>query len=192
MKCLAFVTGILALAAPLAMAQTSTWSIDPAHSEVDFTVRHMSVSNVHGRFGIKEGKILFNDADATKSTVTVTIDTTTVDTGVSGRDNDLKSDHFFDVANYPTATFVSTNVAKSGNDLTVIGNLTLHGITKPVVLTVEGPSAPVPGMMDKKPHSGYSASTTIKRTDFGIAPKFPAAAVGDDIKLEIELEVVKQ
>lgn len=190
MKRLAFVTGILALAAPLAVAQTSTWTIDPAHSEVDFTVRHMSVSNVHGRFGIKEGKILFNDADATKSSVTVTIDVASVDTGVGGRDNDLKSDHFFDVANNPTATFVSTNVAKSGNDLTIIGNLTLHGVTKPVVLNVEGPSAPVPGM-DHKPHSGYSASTTIKRTDFGVG-KMPAAVVGEDIKLEIELEVVKQ
>lgn len=191
MKRLALLTGTLALAAPLALAQTSTWTIDPNHSEIDFTVRHMTVSNVHGRFGIKEGKILFNDADATKSTVSVTIDTTTVDTGVAGRDNDLKSDHFFDVATYPTATFTSTLVAKNGNNLTVTGNLTLHGVTKPVTLEVEGPSAPVPGM-DKKPHSGYSASTTIKRTDFGIAPKFPAAMVGDDIKLEIELEVAKQ
>lgn len=192
MKRLAVFAGTLALAAPLAMAQTSTWTIDPAHSEIDFTVRHMSVSNVHGRFGIKEGKILFNDSDATKSTVSVTIDTTTVDTGVSGRDNDLKSANFFDVTAYPIATFTSTSVAKSGNGLTVYGNLTLHGVTKPVVLTVEGPSAPVPGMMDKKPHSGYSATTTLKRTDFNIATKFPAAAVGDDIKLEIELEVVKQ
>jgi len=192
MKRLAFVAAILALAGPCAMAQTSTWTIDPAHSEIDFTVRHMSVSNVHGRIGIKEGKIVFNDADATKSTVTATIDVSSVDTGVSGRDNDLKSANFFDTSTYPTATFVSTNVAKSGDDLSVIGNLTLHGVTKPVVLTVEGPSAPVPGMMDHKPHSGYSAKTTLKRTDFGIATKFPAAAVGDEIKLEIELEVVKQ
>lgn len=190
MKRLALVTGMLVLASPFALAQTSTWTMDPNHSEIDFTVRHMGVSNIHGRFAIKEGKILFNDADATKSTVTVTIDTTSVDTGVSGRDNDLKSDHFFDVATYPTATFVSTNVAKSGNGLSVIGNLTLHGVTKPVVLTVEGPSAPIPGM-DKKPHSGYSATTTLKRTDFGVG-KIPAAVVGDDIKLQIELEVVKQ
>jgi polyisoprenoid-binding protein YceI len=191
MKRSAVLTASLALAAPLAFAQTSTWTIDPAHSEVDFTVRHMSVSNVHGRIGIKEGKILFNDADATKSTVEVTIDLNTVDTGVTGRDGDLKSDHFFDVATYPTATFVSTNVSKSGNNLSVIGNLTLHGVTKPVVLTVEGPSAPVPGGMDKKPHSGYSASTTIKRTDFGVG-KAPAAMIGEDIKLDIDLEVVKQ
>jgi polyisoprenoid-binding protein YceI len=191
MKRFALFSGIVALAAPLAFAQTSTWTIDKAHSEVDFTVRHMSVSNVHGRFGIAEGKILFNDNDATKSSVTVTIDTTTVDTGVSGRDNDLKSDHFFDVATYPTATFASTSVVKNGDHLTVNGNLTLHGVTKPVSLDVEGPSAPVPGM-DHKPHSGYSATTTLKRTDFGIAPKYPAAMIGDEIKLEIELEVVKQ
>lgn len=190
MKRLAFVTGILALAVPLATAQTSIWKIDPNHSEIDFTVRHMSVSNVHGRIGIKEGQINFNDTDATKSTVTVTIDAASVDTGVSGRDNDLKSDHFFDVANYPTATFVSTNVSKSGNNLSVIGNLTLHGVTKPVVLTVEGPSAPTPGM-DKKPHSGYTATATIKRTDFGVG-NAPAAMIGDEIKLEIDLEVVKQ
>jgi polyisoprenoid-binding protein YceI len=191
MKRLAYVTGILALAAPLAMAQVSTWTIDKNHSEVDFTVRHLGISNVHGRFGIAEGKILFNEADATKSSVTVTIDTTSVDTGVVNRDNDLKSDHFFDVATYPTATFVSTNVAKNGNDLTVIGNLTLHGVTKPIVLAVEGPSAPVPGM-DHKPHSGYSATTTIKRNDFGIGAKMPVAMLGDDIKLEIELDVAKQ
>jgi len=191
MKRLAFVTGILALAAPLAMAQTSTWVLDKNHSEVDFTVRHLGISNVHGRFGIAEGKILFNEADATKSSVTVTIDTTTVDTGVAQRDSDLKSDHFFDVATYPTATFTSTGVAKNGDNLTVTGNLTLHGVTKPVTLDVEGPTAPVPGM-DHKPHSGYSATATLKRTDFGIAPKYPAAMIGDDIKLVIELDAAKQ
>jgi len=195
MKRLVFVTGILALAAPLAVAQAdqqvSTWAIDPAHSEVDFTIRHMSISNVHGRFGIKEGKILFNDNDATKSTVNVTIDVTTVDTGVSGRDNDLKGSSFFDVSAYPTATFVSTLVTKNGSNLSVTGNLTLHGVTKPVTLEVEGPTAPVPGM-DHKPHSGYTASTTIKRTDFGIGAKFPAAMLGEEIKLNIDLEVAKQ
>jgi polyisoprenoid-binding protein YceI len=192
MKRLALVTAILALAAPLAMAQTSTWKIDPAHSEVDFTVRHMSISNVHGRFAIRDGQILLNDADITKSTVQVTIDATSVDTGVSGRDNDLKGSNFFDATNFPSATFASTSVVKTANGLTVTGNLTLHGVTKSVVLDVEGPSGPTPGMMDHKPHSGYSATTTLKRTDFGIGTKYPAAAVGDDIKLSIDLEVVKQ
>lgn len=191
MKHLALATGILALAAPLALAQTSTWAIDGAHSEVDFAVRHMSVSNVHGRIGGLKGNITLNEADIAKSSVSVTIDTTTVDTGVSMRDNDLKSANFLDVATYPTATFASTSVAKVGSGLTITGNLTLHGVTKPVTLDVEGPSGPNPGM-DHKPHSGYTATTTIKRTDFGIAAKFPSAAVSDDIKLTIELEVVKQ
>src|ERR1035437_3921866 len=105
MKRLAIVTGILALAAPLAVAQTSAWATDPAHSEVDFTVRHGGVSNVHGRFGGVKGTLIYNEGDVTKSTVTVTIDTTTVDTGESARDTHLKTDAFFDVTKFPTATF---------------------------------------------------------------------------------------
>lgn len=191
MKRLAMVTGILALAAPLALAQTSTWVPDKAHSEVDFSILHMSLSKVHGRFGNIGGQIVLNDADISKSTVNVTIDMSTVDTGVGPRDTDLKSDHFFDVAKFPTATFVSTSVAKSGSGLTVTGNLTLHGVTKPVTLNVEGPTGPIPGM-DHKPHSGYSATTTISRIAFGIASSYPASVVGDDVKLTIDLDVVKQ
>lgn len=191
MKRWTLVTGILALAAPLALAETSTWVPDKAHSEVDFSIQHMSLSNVHGRFGNIGGQIVLNDADVSKSTVNVTIDTTTVDTGVAPRDADLKSDHFFDVAHFPTATFVSTSVAKSGSGLTVMGNLTVHGVTKPVTLTVEGPTGPLPGM-DHKPHAGFSATTTISRAAFGIASMYPASVVGDDVKLTIELDVVKQ
>jgi polyisoprenoid-binding protein YceI len=191
MKCLVFVTGILALAAPLALAQTSTWTSDPAHSEVDFSITHMSISNVHGRFGKVAATILYNEADVTKSSVTATIGADTVDTGVDQRNTHLKSPDFFDIANFPTATFTSTSVAKNGNKLTIAGSLTLHGVTKPVVLEAEGPTGPVPGM-DHKPHAGFSATTTIKRTDFGIGAKFPAAMVGDEVKLDIELEVVKQ
>jgi len=192
MKSLAVATGILALAAPLALAQTSTWTSDPAHSEVDFSIRHMSVSNVHGRFGKVAATIVLNETDVTKSTVTATIDVSTVDTGEEPRNNHLKSPDFFDAANLATATFTSTGVAKNGNNLKVSGNLTLHGVTKPVVLDVEGPSAAVPGMMDHKPHSGFTATTTISRTAFNIGAKFPAAIVGDEVKLTIELEVVKQ
>jgi polyisoprenoid-binding protein YceI len=191
MKRLAFVTGILAIASPLAFAQTSTWAIDPAHSGIEFVCRHMTVSNVHGRFGNIQGNIIMNDTDATKSTVQVTIDTTTLDTGLSPRDTDVKSANFFDVAKFPTATFASTTVVKNGTHLTVTGNLTLHGVTRPVQLDVDGPSAPVPGM-DHKPHSGFSATTTINRKDFGVGPNAPAAMVSDEIKLTIELEVVKQ
>ena len=192
MKRLALVTGILALAAPMAMAQYSTWASDPAHSEVDFSIRHGGVSNVHGRFGSVAATLVYNEADVTKSTVTATIDVSTVDTGVALRDADLKADSFLDVAKFPTATFTSTNVAKNGSKLTVSGNFTLHGITKPVVLDVEGPSSPAESMMDHKTHSGFSATTTISRTAYGIGATFPSALVGDDVKLTIELEIVKQ
>lgn len=191
MKRLALLSGILALAAPLALAQTSTWVPDKAHSEVDFAILHMSLSNVRGHFGNIGGKIVYDEADIAKSTVDVTIDVSSVDTGVSMRDADLKSANFFDVAQFPTATFVSTSVAKTAGGLTVSGNLTLHGVTKPVVLHVDGPTGPVAGM-DHKPHMGFSATTTISRTAFGIAAKYPANIVGDDVKLTIDLDAAKQ
>jgi len=191
MKKLLFLAGLLSIAAPLAVAQTSTWVPDKMHSEVAFTVQHMGISNVHGKFGNITGTVVANDADITKSTINVTIDMTTVDTGVSMRDNDLKSDHFFDVTQFPTATFVSTSIAKSGTGLTVSGNLTLHGVTKPVTLTVEGPAGPAQGM-DKKPHEGFTATTTISRTAFGIAASMPSGMVSDQIKLTIDLDLAKQ
>jgi polyisoprenoid-binding protein YceI len=191
MKRLALVSGILALAAPLAMAQTSTWKSDPNHSEVDFSIKHLSISNVHGRFGHVTATIVYNEADVTKSTVTAAIDVTGIDTGEDARNTHLKSPDFFDVATQPTATFTSTSVSKSGSQLLVAGTLTLHGVTKPVTLTVDGPTPPVPGM-DHKPHTGFEATTTIKRTDFGIGGKFPEAMLSDDVKLTIELEAVKQ
>ena len=192
MKRLAVTLGMLAIALPMmATAQTSTWVPDKAHSEVDFSILHMSLSKVHGRFGNITGQIVWNEADVTKSTVNVTIDVNTVDTGVAPRDTDLKSAGLFDVAQFPSATFVSTSVAKTGSGLTVNGNLTLHGVTKPVVLQVEGPMGPVPGM-DHKPHAGFSATTTISRTAFGLGTKYPAAVLGDDVQLSIELDVAKQ
>jgi polyisoprenoid-binding protein YceI len=191
MKRLAFATAILALAAPLALAQTSTWATDPAHSGVDFSIRHMGLSNVHGGFSKVTGTIQLNEADIARSTVQVTIDVGTVDTGNSGRDTDLKSDHFFDVAKFPTATFTSTSVARNGSNLSVIGNLTLKGVTKPVVLQVEGPDGPITGM-DHKLHAGYSATTTISRLAYGVGSSYPSSMLGDDIKLTIEIEAVKQ
>jgi polyisoprenoid-binding protein YceI len=191
MNRLALVSGVLALAAPLALAQTSTWVSDPNHSEVDFSITHMSISRVHGRFGNVNATIQYNEADITKSSVQVTIDVSTIDTGVQGRDADLKSAGFFDVATFPTATFTSTSVTRNGSNLTVAGNLTLHGVTKPVVLDVEGPTAPVTDRRNKV-HCGFSATATTHRTDFGIAPKMPAAMLGDEVKLTIEIDAVKQ
>jgi len=191
MKYFAVAAGILALAGSLATAQSSTWVSDPMHSEVDFTITHMAISNVHGRFGKVAATLVYDAADVTKSTVTATIGVGTVDTGEDARNNHLKTPDFFDIATFPTATFTSTSVAKSGTGLVVNGNLTLHGVSQPVVLTVQGPTGPVQGM-DKKQHAGFSATTTISRTAFGIGAKFPAAMVGDEVKLTIDLDVAKQ
>lgn len=188
---ISYFPAVLFLIASVAPAQTTNLVPDKAHSGVNFSILHMSLSNVRGHFGNIGGSIALNDSDVAKSTVNVTIDVSTVDTGVPPRDNDLKSANFFDVAQFPTATFVSTNVAKSNGGLTVNGNLTLHGVTKPVTLQVEGPNGPVNGM-DHKPHYGFSATTTISRTAFGIGSKYPAAVVGDDVKLTIDLDAAKQ
>lgn len=192
MKRFATLAGILALAAPLALAQTSTWKSDPAHSEVDFSISHLTISKVHGRFGHVTATLTLDEGDVTKSSVSTTIDVTGVDTGEEARNNHLKSDSFFDVAKFPAATFVSTSVTKNpDSSLTIAGNLTLHGVTKPVVLTATGPIGPVAGM-DHKQHAGFSASGTISRSSFGIGNSFPSGAIGDDVKLNIELDVVKQ
>lgn len=191
MRRFAIAASILAMASSMAMAQASTWVSDPAHSEVDFTISHLAISNVHGKFGKVAATLVYDQADVTRSTVKATIDIAAVDTGEDGRNAHLKTPDFFDLANFPTATFTSTSVAKSGNGLKVTGNLTLHGVTQPVILNVEGPTGPVQGM-DHKQHAGFSATTTISRTAFGIGSKFPAAMVGDEVKLSIDLDVAKQ
>lgn len=193
MKLARFVPALLVFTTAVALAQTapSTWKTDPAHSEVDFTIKHMALSNVRGRFGTVDATLMWDDQDPTKSTVNATIDVTGVDTGVPNRDNDLKGARFFDVANNPKATFVSTSVTKGGSGLLVNGNLTIKGVTKPVTLDVEGPTGPVTGM-NKKLHTGFSATTTVNREDFGIGAGMPAAMLGDDVKLTIDLDFVKQ
>jgi polyisoprenoid-binding protein YceI len=191
MKRFAAFAGILALTAPLALAQTSTWKSDPAHSEVDFSVSHLTISRVHGRFGHVTATLTLDEGDIAKSSVTATIEVSGVDTGEEARNNHLKSDSFFDVAKFPTATFTSTSVTKTADGLSIAGNLTLHGVTKPVLLTATGPTGPVPGM-DHKQHAGFSASTTVSRSAFGIGNSFPSSAIGDEVKLNIELDVEKQ
>jgi polyisoprenoid-binding protein YceI len=191
MKPSAVFAAILAFAAPLALAQTSTWKSDPNHSEVDFAITHMSISKVHGRFGNVAATIHYDAGDVTKSSVQVTIDVATVDTGVQGRDSDLKGAKYFDVGNFPMATFASTSVMRDGNHLKVAGNLTLHGVTKPVVLDVEGPTAPMTDRQSKV-HTGFSATAIISRAAFGIAPGMPAAMLGDDVALTIEVDAIKQ
>lgn len=192
---LLFASAIVFSSMPPAHAQTSTWKIDPNHSAANFSIRHLGISNVHGRFGVVDGEITLDPTDLTKSSVKATIDTTSVDTGVPPRDNDLKSDHFFDVAKYPTMTFVSKSVAKNGDGYTVTGDLTMHGVTKEVELAMSTPAGEV--AMGKQTRRGFDATTTIHRKDFGLTfgeglTKAGDLMIGDEVKVVLEVEATKQ
>ena len=179
-----------------AHAQTATYKIDQAHSEADFSIRHMAISNVHGRFGSIEGAITYDPADVTKSTVDAKIDVSTVDTGVEKRDAHLKSADFFEVSKYPSMTFKSKSVKKDGDGFDVTGDLTMHGVTKEVVLKVDAPSKEQTGMDGKSKARGFEATTTLNRKDFGLnwngTLKSGDAALGDDIKVDISIEAGRQ
>jgi polyisoprenoid-binding protein YceI len=173
-----------------AQAQTSTWTIDPAHSSIQFTIRHLGVSNVHGTIGGVKGTVVYDEKNIANSNVTATMDTATVNTGNEGRDKHLKSPDFFDVDKNPTITFKSTAVTKTGGKLQLVGDLTLNGVTKSVTLDLDGPATPM--TQRGKTVSGFSATGSIKRADFGFGAKFSSPMVGDDVKLVIDVEIDKQ
>jgi polyisoprenoid-binding protein YceI len=188
-----------ALAAALSLpaaAATSTWQIDPNHSAAQFAVRHLAISTVRGAFSKVSGTVQLDDKDISKSTVDVTIDAASVDTRVPDRDKDLRSDHFFDVEKYPTLSFKSTKVEQvEAGKLKVTGDLTIHGVTKQVVLEVEGPTAPVKDPWGNQ-RAAANASTKINRQDFGV--KWNAKmdnggwVVGDDVAITIDVELVQK
>jgi polyisoprenoid-binding protein YceI len=187
------IAAIVALSLP-AIASASSWKIDADHSNVGFKVRHLMVSNVKGSFEKVVGVLDLNDKDITKSKVDVTIDTASVNTNAAKRDEHLRSADFFDVAKYPTMTFVSNKVTKAGKNLKVAGNLTLHGVTRPVVLVVE------PLTKESKDpwgnlRRGTTATTTINRKDFGLvwnaALETGGVAVGEEVAITLEIELIK-
>lgn len=189
------ISTIIALALPT-FAFATTWTIDPDHTNIGFKVKHLMVSNVKGSFDKHTGIVEIDDQDITKSKVEVSIDTNSINTNVQKRDEHLRSADFFDVAKYPKMTFVSKKVAKAGKDkLKVTGDLTLHGITKQVILDVEGPSKE-----SKDPwgviRKGASASTKINRKDFGLvwnaALETGGVVVGDEITITLEVEMIKK
>ena len=181
-----------AIALPLAsLAQTSNWKIDPVHSGVNVEILHLGVANVRGSFSHPTGVIQLDEKDITKSTVEATIDTTTVNTNEPKRDEDLKSASFFDVQKFPTMTFKSTSLIKTGGKLQLIGNLTLNGVTKPVTLQVDGPAAPQKGMQGGIV-SGFSASGVLHRSDFNFGSKYAPPMLGNDVKFTIDIEMDKQ
>jgi polyisoprenoid-binding protein YceI len=174
----------------------NTWQIDPNHSSAQFAVRHLAISTVRGAFTKVTGTVQLDDKDISKSLVDVTIDAASVDTRVPDRDKDLRSDHFFDVEKYPTLTFKSTKVEQSApGKLKVTGDLTIHGVTKPVVLDVDGPTAPVKDPWGNQ-RVAVSATTKINRQDFGV--KWNATmdggglVVGDDVAITIDAELVQK
>lgn len=193
-RIIATISAVVFLALPV-FASASTWNIDPDHSNIGFKVRHLMVSNVKGSFEKHSGTIELDDRDITKSKVEVSIDTRSINTSVKKRDEHLRSPDFFDVDKYPVMTFVSKKVAKVGKDrLKVTGNLTLHGVTREVVLDVEGPSKE-----SKDPwgniRSGATASTKINRKDFGLtwnaALESGGVVVGDEVIINLEIEMIK-
>jgi polyisoprenoid-binding protein YceI len=176
-------------------AQTTQWKVDPAHSEADFAIKHMAISTVHGSFHGISGVIAFDPADVAKSSVEATIPIATVDTGVAPRDTDLKSPRFFDATQFPTMTFKSTSVRKAGDHYDVAGNLTMHGVTKQVVLNLQDLGKAQPGMDGKSVHRGFTATTTINRQDFGLAfngmLKSGDAVLSDEVRIEIDIDAAQ-
>jgi polyisoprenoid-binding protein YceI len=172
----------------LAAAQTGSWQIDPNHSAAQFSVRHLGVSTVRGAFTKVSGTAKY-DADPAKVSLDATIDANSVDTRVEMRDNDLRSPHFLDVQKYPTITFHSkrANAAGTGK-LQITGDLTIHGVTKEVVLDVDGPSAPIKDPWGNQ-RIGASATTKINRQDFGVSGA--SGAVGDEITITIDTELIQ-
>jgi polyisoprenoid-binding protein YceI len=196
---LARAVSVTALAAALSLpaaAATSTWQIDPNHSAAQFAVRHLAISTVRGAFTKVSGTVQLDDKDISKSSVDVTIDAASVDTRVPNRDKDLRSDHFFDVEKYPTLTFKSTKVEQlEPGKLKVTGDLTLHGVTKPVVLEVEGPTAAVKDPWGNQ-RAAVNATTKINRQDFGMKwnPTMDGGGlvVGNDVAITIDVEMVQK
>jgi polyisoprenoid-binding protein YceI len=172
----------------------TTWKIDPAHSSAQFVVRHMMITNVRGGFSGLQGTVVYDPDDLSASSVDVTIDVNTLSTGDANRDAHVKSAEFLDVENYPTITFKSKKITKDGDGLKITGDLTVHGVTKEVALNVDGPSEE-----QKDPWGnirvGASATTKIKRSDFGLtwnaALETGGIMLGDDLKLEVDVSLIK-
>lgn len=173
---------------------TTKWAIDPTHSEIGFKVKHMMFTNVSGKFKTYDAEITTEENDFTKSNINFSADISSIDTNNTDRDNHLKSADFFDADNNPKLTFVSSSLVKSGDDFELTGELSLHGITKTVKLETE-----VSGEL-KDPWGNTKVALNlngkINRTDFGLtwnsALETGGVLVSDEVKLNIELQLLKQ
>jgi polyisoprenoid-binding protein YceI len=176
-------------------ALASTWEIDGSHSAAQFSVRHLMVSNVRGEFGKVSGTVSLDDKDVTKSSVDVSIDVASINTREPKRDEHLRSPDFFDVAKYPKMTFKSTGITKQADGkYAIAGNLTLHGVTKPITLVTElSPEVKDPWNNVRR---GATGTATLSRKDFGLtwnkALEAGGVAVGDEVKITVDVEMVKK
>ncbi len=169
------------------VARAQTWQIDPMHSAAQFSVRHLGISTVRGQFEKLSGSVTYDPAALGKTSISASIDANSVNTRVEMRDNDLRSPNFFDVAKYPTITFKSKRIDPSGpGQLKVVGDLTIHGVTKEVTLDVDGPTPVIKDPMGNS-RMGASASTKINRRDFGVngAPTM----AGDEVVITLDIEL---
>jgi polyisoprenoid-binding protein YceI len=177
-----------------ATATTTTYKIDPKHSDAQFAVTHLMISTVRGEFHGINGTVVFDDVDPSKSSVEVSIDATSVDTREPDRDKDLKSDYFFDTANHPTMAFKSTKVeAASDGKLKVTGDLTIRGNTKPVVLEVTVPKPPIKDPWGLQ-RTAVSCTTKINRQDFGVSWNKTldsgGVVVSDNVDITLDVEMI--
>lgn len=176
---------------PLQGLRAGTWTIDPAHSEISFTVRHLMVAKVRGTFRTFSGVLTVGE-DLSASSVQAEVDMDSIDTRDQTRDNHLRSKDFFEIAEFPKMTYRSTGLRADGEDYLVDGELTLHGVTRPVTLKVEF------GGIGADPwggtRAGFTATTSINRNDFGVDIKMPldggGVVVGDKIAITLEVEAV--
>lgn len=178
-----------------AVPQVTTWKVDPAHSAAEFKVRHMMIANVKGHFSGITGSLTLNEADVARSTVEASIDITSLNTREPQRDAHLKSADFFDVEKFPTLSFKSTHITRnSAGELQVTGDLTIHGVTRSVVLALESLSEPA-----KDPWGnvriGLAATTKINRKDFDLtwnaALETGGVLVGDEVAISLDVQFIR-
>jgi polyisoprenoid-binding protein YceI len=174
---------------------TTTWNLDPSHSVAEFKVKHMMISNVKGHFGKLTGALTLDESDLTDSSVAIVIEAASIETRDAQRDAHLKSADFFDVEKFPTLSFKSTRIRLAGEgELAVEGDLTIRGVTREVIFSVEGPTAPAKDPWGNT-RVAVAATTKISRKDFGLtwnaALETGGILVGDEVTINLDVQFVK-
>lgn len=170
------------------------WNIDPSHSQVEFSVRHLMIATVKGRFGDVQGTVMADDGDPARSQIDVTITAASIDTRVPQRDEHLRSADFFDVEKFPTLRFQSRRIEGIGDELRVVGDLTIRDVTREVSLDVTSHGQQTDPWGGRR--AGFEATGKIKRSDFGLtwnqALETGGVMVGDEVKISIDVELIQQ